>query len=175
MSKEAEKTAAPQGPSPENLAAMLRRLHREYLASVRELAADGERRVGAALEGCMSEMAKIEDEAATGIRNALAECEAAQRAAKDAPTSAAYWDYQRKTAEARAAAGSRADVARKSYLDAWKSAVDDLEQLRRKARIDYLARVQQAWRTADVEKLDPATAEMLVLAFDTVFTDTALG
>lgn len=175
MSKETEAAAA--APPPESLIVALRRLHREYVASVRELAADGERRVNAALEGCMAEMARIEDDAAVSIRKASTECETALRAASaegTGATSTHYWDYQRKVAEATTAAGARAEPARKSYLDAWRATADSLESARRKARLDYLARIQQAWRTLDVEKVDATTAEVLVQAFDSLFADVAV-
>lgn len=169
--------AAPQAPAatPDNLVASLRRLHREYLASLRELAADGERRVSAALESCMSEMARIEDDTSSAIRKASGDWDTAMRASKEAPASSLYWDYQRRAAEATAGASTRADAARKAYLDAWTAETESLDELRRKARLDYLARVQQAWRATQVEQLDPRTAELLVQAFDAVFTDVAVG
>jgi hypothetical protein len=175
MSKEAAMAEAAQGPSSENLVATLRRLHREYLLAVRELAAEGERKVNSALEDCMAEMAKIEDDATTTIRQASTECESAIRATKDTPTSLPYWDYQRKVAETTTAAGSRADTARRAYLDAWRSLTEELTGLRHKVRVDYLARVQQAWRAADLEQVDQGTAEVLVQAFDNVFNELAIG
>lgn len=174
MSKQEAGTAAAPQVAGENLIAALRRLHREYLASVRERAAEGERRVGAALESCMGEMARIEDDATAAIRKASTEYQTAARAAADAPVSAQYWDYQRRVSETTTAAGARADAARKAYIDAWKAAEEEVAALGRKGRLDYLARVQQAWRAVDVEKLDPATAELLVRILDTVFNETAI-
>jgi hypothetical protein len=151
-------------------------LHREYLAALHELTREGERSVNAALDQCMSELSKIEDETSAAIRQALAECAAKERATpQTGALTEHYWDYQRKVSEVSAGARERADAARKAYLDGWKSAGDALVEMTAKVKQDYLARVQDAWRGMDIGKLDKTGVDTIVQLIDCAFVDVPAG
>ena len=169
-------TKTESGSTPELPVTQFRRLHRQYLAALQELGREGERRVNAALEQCMSELSKIEDETGATIRQASADCAAKERAAPEAGAlSEHYWDYQRKVSEVSTGARERADAARKVYLDGWKAAGDALVELTAKAKQDYLARVQDTWRGIDIGKLDKTGVDTIVQLIDCPFVDGTVG
>lgn len=152
-----------------DLMANLRKLHQEHCNALRELTAQQERNIEAALQACMTELSNIENDAATEVRKSSESFAAADREAPQAGTLGAhYWDHQKRLSELALSARERADGARKAYLDAWRTAEQAHRDALDKARRDYIARVQDAWKAMNIDDLDSGAAAELVRGLDLI-------
>lgn len=152
-----------------DLMATLRKLHQEHCNSLRELTSQQERTIEDALQSCMTDMSNIEADAGTEVRKSSEAFAAADREAPQAGSVGAhYWDHQKRLTELTNSARERADAARKSYLEAWKAAEKTHCDALDKARRDYIAKVQEAWKNANIDDLDSGAAAELVRGLDLI-------
>jgi hypothetical protein len=152
-----------------DLMGTLRKLHQEHCNSLRELTTQQERNIEAALQSCMAELSNIEAEAANEVRKSADAFAAADRETpQPGVVGSHYWDHQKRLTEVTNGARERADAARKAYLDAWRTAEQAHRDSMDKARRDYIARVQDAWKNANVDDLDSGATSELVRGLDLI-------
>lgn len=152
-----------------DLMASLRKLHQEHCNALRELTTEQERSIEAALQSCMTEMSNIEADSATEMRKSSDSYASAERDAPQAGSLGAhYWDHQKRMSEVANAARERADAARNAYIEAWKTAEQAHRDSLDKARRDYLARVQDVWKAANIADLDSTATAQLVQGLDII-------
>jgi len=154
----------------ETLVVRLRRLHQEYARALGDIGTDQDRKLEDAFRAVNAEMSAIENEANEAIRKVCEEYQKTDEStAQPGAPGQAYWDCQKRIAEITAEARKKAEATRTKYLENWKNIATEFTVIREKAARDFLGRIHDAWRTADLGAADAATVDELVCSLTAAF------